>query len=72
MIVGEPAPAGENPAAVPASLLDGALVGLDRVLGDDRSEVHVAIERVADLDLFRFLDQQPDELLANRSGDVDA
>jgi hypothetical protein len=69
--VGQPTSASEDPAAVPASLPDGAFVGLDRVLGDHRSEVDVAFERVADLDPLRFLDQQSDELLANRSGDID-
>ena len=58
LAVGQPSAAGEDRAAVALRLRDRALVGLDGVFVDHRSEVDVAIERVADLDLLRLLDQQ--------------
>ena len=70
--VGQPASAGENLPAVLLRLRDRALVGLHRVFADDGAEIHVAIERVADLDLLGLLDEQPDELVAHRLVHVDA
>src|SRR5207249_10016896 len=70
--LGEPAAAGENLSAVFLRLRHGALVRLHGVFVDHRTEPDIAVERIADLDLFGLLDEQPDEFVTYRFVDVDA
>src|SRR5215510_6207284 len=68
---GQPASPRKDAAPVTRGHRDGFLVRRHCVFIDDGPEVDVAIERIADLDLLRLLDEQPHELVANRFVQVD-
>ena len=61
----DPPAAREDLAAVGPCTFDGAFVGPDRVLVDHRAQIHVAVQRVADFDALRLLDQQLHEAIAD-------
>src|SRR3954452_19790421 len=62
--------AGEHGSVAPR-LGDGRLVTVDGALVDDRPQPVRPDERVAELDLLRLLDEQPDELVMDGPLDVD-
>ena len=68
----QPLAADQDRAAVFLRLRDRAFVRLHRALVDHGAEPHVALERVADLDLLRLLDEQLDEPIADLPRDVHA
>ena len=57
--------------AVAARLAHRLLMAIDSSLIDDRAEPVLADHRIADHDRLRLLDQQADELVVDRSLDVD-